>query len=94
MGGHSDILCYSFAVKIVLLSKMSRFMSIFTGLVTIFLFLSGFSLMNIHNSQDSRGGEATSLIPFYHFDPLNRRLDISWAITVGCLTLHIASIRT
>ena len=33
--GHSYILCHSFAVEIGLLSKMSRFMSIFTGLLLL-----------------------------------------------------------
>ena len=36
-------------------------------------------------------GEATSLTPLYHFDPLHRHLDISRAITPESSPLHIAS---
>ena len=33
----------------------------------IFFFLSGFSFKDTGDSQDSRGREGTSFIPFYHF---------------------------
>ena len=43
-------------------------------------FLSGFSFMNIYNSQDNRGSGRQSC-PLYHFDMFHRHLDINWAIT-------------
>ena len=39
-------------------------------------------------------GEAISLSPLYHFHPLHRHLDISWAITAESSPLHIASSQT
>ena len=58
-------------------------------------FLSEFSFTNIHDLQGSRGrGEAISLIPLYHFHPLQRHLDISRAITAESSTLYIACSRT
>ena len=39
-------------------------------------------------------GEGISLIPHYHFHPLNMHLDISRAITAESSPLHIASSRT
>ena len=58
-------------------------------------FLSGFSFMNIHYSQDSRGrGEGISLTPLYHFHPHHRHLDINQAITAESSPLHIASSQT
>ena len=39
-------------------------------------------------------GKGFSLTPHYHFHPLHRHLDISRAITVGSLPLHIASSQT
>ena len=60
-----------------------------------FFFLYGFSLMNIYDSQDSRGkGEAVSLTPLYHLHPLHRHLDISHVITAESLPLHIDSNQT
>ena len=39
-------------------------------------------------------GEGISLTPHYHFHPLHRHLDISWAITAENSPLHIVSSRT
>ena len=39
-------------------------------------------------------GEAISLSPLYHFDPLHRYLDISRVITAESSPLHIASSQT
>ena len=39
-------------------------------------------------------GEGIYLTPHYHFHPLRRHLDISWAITAESSPLHIASSRT
>ena len=39
-------------------------------------------------------GEGMSLAPHYHFYPVHRHLDISWAITVDSSPLHIGSSRT
>ena len=39
-------------------------------------------------------GEGISLTPLYHFHPLHRHLDISWATTAESSPLHIASSRT
>ena len=38
--------------------------------------------------------EGISLTSHYHFHPLHRQLDISWAITAESSPLHIASSRT
>ena len=57
-------------------------------------FLSGFSFMNIHESQDSKGsGQAVALTPLYQFQPLHRHLDISRVITAKSSPLHKASSR-
>ena len=56
-------------------------------------FLCEFSITNIHDSQGSMG-RGISLIPFYHFHPPHRHLDISRAITAEISPLHIASSRT
>ena len=63
---------------------------------TIF-FLSGFSFTNIHTSQESglqRKGEGIYLTPLYHFQPLQRHLNISRAITAESSPLHIGISRT
>ena len=39
-------------------------------------------------------GEGIYLTPLYHFHPLHRHLDISWAITAEGSPLHIAGSRT
>ena len=39
-------------------------------------------------------GEGVYLTPLYHFHPLHRHLDISWAITTESSPLHIASSQT
>ena len=39
-------------------------------------------------------GEGICLTRLYHFHPLHRHLDISWAITADISPLHIASTRT
>ena len=39
-------------------------------------------------------GEGISLTPHYHFHPLHRHLDISWAITAESSPLYIVSNRT
>ena len=58
-------------------------------------FISWFSFTNIHDSQDSRRkGEAISLIPLYHFEPLHRHLDNRRTITAESLPLHIATSST
>ena len=38
--------------------------------------------------------EDISLIPFYHFYPLHRHLDISWVVTAESSPLHTARSRT
>ena len=48
---------------------------------SLFFYMSGFSLTSIHDSQDSLKGEAISSTRYYHFQPLNRYLDISQAIS-------------
>ena len=58
--------------------------------ITIF-FLSGFSIMNIHDHRTAGEGRGYSLSPLYHFHPLRRHLDISQAITAESSPLHIAS---
>ena len=64
-------------------------------LIQISFFLSGIFYTNIHESQDCRRrGGGISLTPHYHFHPLHKHLDISWAITAESSPLHIASSRT
>ena len=73
------------------------FVTSFTWLTasSSFFFLSGFSFTNNHDSQESRGrGRLISVIPFYHFHPLHRHLDISQAITADSSPLHIVSSRS
>ena len=61
-------------------------------LIQISFFLSGIFYTNIHESQDCRRrGGGISLTPHYHFHPLHKHLDISWAITAESSPLHIAS---
>ena len=59
-------------------------------------FLFGFSLTNIHYSQDSKGRGRWRPLPtsFYHFNPIHRHLDISRAITAKSSSLHIPSAMT
>ena len=52
-------------------------------------FLSGISITNIHDSQDSREGGTISLSPLYHFHPLHRQLNNSGVITAGSSPLDI-----
>ena len=60
-----------------------------------YFYLCGFSFTSIHESQDCTGrrarGGGISLTPHYFFHSLHRHLDISWAITVQSLPLHIAN---
>ena len=60
------------------------------------IFLSRFSFMDIHNSQDNRGrgSLSLSLTALYHFHLLHRHVDISQAITAESLPMHIASSQT
>ena len=61
-------------------------------LKVVFFSMWIFSVTNIQDSQSGRRrGEAISLIPFFHFHPLHRHLDISRAITAESSPLHIAS---
>ena len=55
-------------------------------------FLSGFSFIYIHISQDLRGrGRVISLTPYCHFHPFLRYLDINLAITAESSLLHVAN---
>ena len=52
-------------------------------------------ITNIHDSKDSRGRERDLYnSSLYHFHPLHRHLDSSWAITAESSPLHIAVSRT
>ena len=53
----------------------------------VLVFLS--QTFSIHRTAEE--GKGISLTPHQHFHPLHRHLDISWAITVESLPLHIAS---
>ena len=59
-----------------------------------FIFLPGFSFMNINESQDCRGKESAFFFLHYHFHPLHRLLDIGQEITAESSPLHIASSQT
>ena len=55
-------------------------------------FLSGFSFMNIYDSQDTREGGGYLFNSSLPLPPVSKHiLDISQAITTECLALHIAS---
>ena len=45
------------------------------------------------NHRTAGEGEGISLTPHYHFHPLHRHLDISWAITAESSLQHIANCR-
>ena len=51
-----------------------------TFFFSIWVFLS--RAFTIHRAA-GEGGEGIYLTPLYHFNPLHRHLDISWAITAG-----------
>ena len=59
-----------------------------------FFFYLSFLLQTFTNHRTAGEGEGISLTPHYHFHPLHRHLDISWAITAESSLLHIASCRT
>ena len=59
----------------------------------IFFFYLGFLSRTFTNHRTAGEGEGISLTPHYHFHPLHRHLDISWAITAESSPLHIASSR-
>ena len=61
----------------------------------IFLFFSIFAFLHNHSRITGLQGKGYGiyLIPYYHFYPLHRRLDISWAITAESWPLQIASTR-
>ena len=59
-----------------------------------FFSLSGFFHKHSWITRLQGMGEGISLTPHYHFHPLHRHLDISWAITAENSPLHIASSRT
>ena len=71
--------------------RRQNFRKFYKLLLCDFIFLSGFSFTNIHESQDCGGREGISLIPHYHFHQLCRHLDISRAIAAESSTLHIVS---
>ena len=58
-----------------------------------FFFYVSFLLQTFTNHRTAGEGEGISLTPHYHFHPLHRHLDISWAITAESSLLHIASSR-
>ena len=65
------------------------------GLRKTVFFLMGFFLSRTLGFRGQQGkGEVISLTPLYPFHPLQRRLDISRAITAESSPLHIASCRT
>ena len=78
-----------------ILSRFIPKMSFDSHATTIlFIFYLGFlsRTFTIHRTAGEGGGYLfNSLTPLYHFHPLHRHLDISWAITAGSSTLRIAS---
>ena len=75
------------------------FLDIYIGILDIFPYYFFFSIWvfshdhsRITELQGKGGG--ISLTPHYHFHPLHRHLDISWAITAESSPLHIVSSRT
>ena len=59
-----------------------------------FFFYLSFFQEHVRFAGQQEKGEAISLTPLYHFQPLHRHLDINWAITAERLPLNIASSRT
>ena len=59
-----------------------------------FFFYLGFLSQPFTNHRTAGKGEGIFLIPHYHFNPLNRHLDIGRAITAESSPLHIGSSRT
>ena len=99
----SDIsVIWSWFVVILVLGKEGRkdqiqgFFSI-EGMVSFIVF---FFSMQVFFHEHSRitglqeKGECISLTPHYHFYPLHRHLDISWAITTESSPLCLVSSRT
>ena len=66
--------------------------------VWIFFFYFSIWFFFFHNYSQITGlqgkREGISLTPHYHFHPLHRHLDISWAITAESSLLHIGSSQT
>ena len=58
-----------------------------------FFFYVSFLSRTFTNHRTAGEGEGISLTPHYHFHPLHRHLDISWAVTTESSLLHIASCR-
>ena len=56
-----------------------------------FFFYVSFLSRTFTNHRTAGEGKGISLTPHYHFHPLHRHLDISWAITAESSLLHIAS---
>ena len=61
-----------------------------TGFFFMWVFLHSDSRFTGHQGK----GEATSLIPLYHFHPLHGHLDINRVISAESSPLHIGSSRT
>ena len=60
----------------------------------VFLYICAFFHEHSRFTGQQGKGEATSLIPLYHFHPLHRHLNISRLITAESSPLHLASKRT
>ena len=68
-------------------------------ILLLFLFLFFFSICVFFHEHTGFTGQqgkekVISLTPLYHFYPLHRHLDISWAIITGSSLLHIAGGQT
>ena len=92
MGLHMATLQFSpnLAMKHALQQMTGRFESFFSIFLSVFFFFHNYS--QITGLQGK--GEGISLTPHYHFHPLHRHLDISWAITAESSLLHIGSSQT
>ena len=64
--------------------QMLILMRVFFFFFSIWVFFHGHSRFTGQQGK----GEATSLTPLYHFDPLHRHLDISRAITAEFTSAH------
>ena len=69
---------------------------IFRVFVALFFFLSTWFFFHNHSRITGLQGkeEGISLTAHYHFHPLCRHLNISWAVTAKSSLLHIGSSRT
>ena len=90
--GEIDIHPVIVKAKIIKYSIYFRNAQTFSCFLLISFFSIGFLFHDQSRITGLQGkGEEISLTTNYHFQPLHRHLDNSWAITAKCSPLHIGS---